>query len=53
MVLHLVKSMLKRGFILLPEGATGHVLAFTPPLTITRTQLSRATTVLENLLRLS
>lgn len=53
MVLHLVKSMLKRGFIVLPEGATGDVLAFTPPLTITRTQLSQAMTVLEDLLRLS
>jgi 4-aminobutyrate aminotransferase-like enzyme len=37
-----VKKMLKRGYILLPEGEHGNVIAFTPPLTITAAQLSSA-----------
>jgi len=37
-----VKEMLKRGYILLPEGEHGNVLSFTPPLTITDAQLSSA-----------
>lgn len=37
-----VKAMLRRGFILIPEGAHGNVLAFTPPLVITEAQLSAA-----------
>ena len=31
-----VKEMLRRGFIVLPEGEHGNVISFTPPLTITR-----------------
>jgi 4-aminobutyrate aminotransferase/(S)-3-amino-2-methylpropionate transaminase len=34
-----VKAMLRRGFILLPEGEHGSVIGFTPPLTITKSQL--------------
>jgi 4-aminobutyrate aminotransferase-like enzyme len=37
-----VKEMLRRGFILLPEGEDSHVIGFTPPLTITRQQLASA-----------
>ncbi|MBI5772512.1 MAG: aspartate aminotransferase family protein [Verrucomicrobia bacterium] len=40
--MHVIKAMLHRGFILLPEGAHGNVISFTPPLTITEAQL-RAT----------
>ena len=34
-----VKEMLRRGFILLPEGPHGNVISLTPPLTITAAQL--------------
>ncbi|MBI3849484.1 MAG: aspartate aminotransferase family protein [Verrucomicrobia bacterium] len=39
-VSRVIKAMLHRGFILLPEGEHGNVISFTPPLTITETQLS-------------
>jgi 4-aminobutyrate aminotransferase-like enzyme len=41
-----VKQMLQRGFILLPEGADGNVIGFTPPLTISASQLARTVRVL-------
>ena len=34
-----IKGMLRRGFILLPEGEPSNVISFTPPLTITEHQL--------------
>jgi 4-aminobutyrate aminotransferase-like enzyme len=37
-----IKNMLKRGYILLPEGEHGTVIAFTPPLTINSAQLKGA-----------
>jgi len=37
--MRVVKTMLRRGFILLPEGEHGNVIGFTPPLTITKAQL--------------
>jgi 4-aminobutyrate aminotransferase/(S)-3-amino-2-methylpropionate transaminase len=37
--LRVVKDILQRGFILLPEGADASVISLTPPLTITRAQL--------------
>jgi 4-aminobutyrate aminotransferase-like enzyme len=40
--LQIIKRMLSRGFILLPEGGHGNVISFTPPLTITEAQLRRA-----------
>ncbi|MEY2410725.1 MAG: hypothetical protein QOF48_3395 [Verrucomicrobiota bacterium] len=40
--LTVVKEMLRRGFILLPEGEHGNVISFTPPLTITEDQLRGA-----------
>ncbi len=33
--MHVVKDMLHRGFVLLPEGEHGHILSITPPLTWT------------------
>lgn len=40
--LGLIKRLLHRGLIFLPEGEHGNVIGFTPPLTITRAQLARA-----------
>ena len=40
--LSIIKKMLKRGYIVLPEGEHGNVIAFTPPLTITAAQLNSA-----------
>ncbi|MGA2176036.1 MAG: aspartate aminotransferase family protein [Verrucomicrobiota bacterium] len=37
-----VKEMLRRGFIVLPEGGHANVISFTPPLTITRSELAAA-----------
>lgn len=45
-----VKKMLHRGFILLPEGEHANVISFTPPLTITRTQLQRTVKTLAEVL---
>jgi len=39
--LRVIKAMLHRGYILLPEGEHGNVISFTPPLTITEAQLTR------------
>jgi 4-aminobutyrate aminotransferase-like enzyme len=44
------KAMLHCGFILLPEGEHGNVISFTPPLTITETQLCEAVNELGKLL---
>ena len=37
-----IKTLLRRGYIFLPEGEHANVISFTPPLTITRAQLARA-----------
>jgi 4-aminobutyrate aminotransferase-like enzyme len=47
LALRAVKKMLQRGFILLPEGASGNVISFTPPLTIRRTELTAAVCALQ------
>lgn len=39
--LHAIKTMLHRGYILLPEGEHGNIISLTPPLTITRVQLAK------------
>jgi 4-aminobutyrate aminotransferase-like enzyme len=44
--------MLKRGFILLPEGEHSNVIGFTPPLTISPNQLRAAVKELGELLAL-
>jgi 4-aminobutyrate aminotransferase-like enzyme len=49
-VVEVVKRLLQRGFILLPEGEHANVISFTPPLTITRPQLTTALTALERTL---
>ena len=41
-VLKAMKTLLQRGFIFLPEGEHANVIGFTPPLTITATQLDAA-----------
>jgi 4-aminobutyrate aminotransferase/(S)-3-amino-2-methylpropionate transaminase len=48
--LRVVKTMLHRGFILLPEGEHGNVISFTPPLTISEAQLSKTVSVLKQVL---
>jgi 4-aminobutyrate aminotransferase-like enzyme len=44
--LHVIKAMLSRGFILLPEGEQSNVISFTPPLTISQAQLQTAVAAL-------
>jgi 4-aminobutyrate aminotransferase-like enzyme len=44
--LQIIKTMLQAGFILLPEGAAGNVISFTPPLTISRAELARTVAAL-------
>jgi 4-aminobutyrate aminotransferase-like enzyme len=48
--LKLVKAMLRRGFILLPEGEHSNVISFTPPLTISPSQLQATVNALGELL---
>lgn len=44
--LGIIKRLLHRGFVFLPEGEHANVIGFTPPLTITCAQLARALTAL-------
>ena len=37
-----IKALLQNGYIFLPEGEHGNVISFTPPLTITGEDLTRA-----------
>ena len=46
----IIKQMLRRGYILLPEGEHGNVISFTPPLTITKAQLAKTVKTLKELL---
>jgi 4-aminobutyrate aminotransferase-like enzyme len=48
--LQMIKAMLHRGFILLPEGEHANVISFTPPLTISKNELARTIRVLAQLL---
>jgi len=45
-VLQMVKALLRRGFILLPEGEHSNVIGFTPPLTLSQSQLREAVNAL-------
>ncbi|MBH25431.1 MAG: aspartate aminotransferase family protein [Myxococcales bacterium] len=45
--LRVVDGMLKRGYLMLPSGVHGHVLAFAPPLIISRDQLAGALEALD------
>jgi 4-aminobutyrate aminotransferase-like enzyme len=44
----IMKGMLRRGFILLPEGDAGNVISIIPPLTITDRQLQNACRALQS-----
>jgi 4-aminobutyrate aminotransferase/(S)-3-amino-2-methylpropionate transaminase len=50
LTMRVVKAMLRRRFIVLPEGEHGNVIGFTPPLTITKAQLRQAVGELEGAL---
>ena len=50
-VWRVIKGMLERRFIMLPEGEHGNVLSLTPPLTITAALLDDAVANLARLLR--
>ena len=47
-VFAVVKDMLRRGYILLPTGEHGNVIAFTPAFTITEKQLERTLRALQS-----
>lgn len=49
--LGVIKEMLARGFILLPEGPHANIISFTPPLTITRPQLATAVAALQKVIQ--
>ena len=49
-VWEVVRRMLQRGFLVLPEGEQGEVLAFTPPLIVRRSQLSATVETLRKVL---
>ena len=46
----IVGMMLERGFLVLPEGEHGNVIAFTPPLTIRQSEIRRAVEALADVL---
>ena len=48
--LRIIKALLHRGFILLPEGSHANVISFTPSLTITEAQLRATVAELNNVL---
>jgi 4-aminobutyrate aminotransferase-like enzyme len=50
LALSTIKNLLHRGYIFLPEGEHGNVISFTPPLTITKAQLTKAAAELRNVL---
>ncbi len=45
-VLKVIKTLLHRGYIFLPEGEHANIVSFTPPLTITKPQLAEAVAAL-------
>ncbi len=47
----IIKEMLRRGYILLPEGEYGNVISFTPPLTIGKSHLEATVRELTEVLR--
>jgi 4-aminobutyrate aminotransferase-like enzyme len=46
-----IKKLLHRGYIFLPEGEHGNVISFTPPLTISKAQLTKAVAALAEVLQ--
>jgi 4-aminobutyrate aminotransferase-like enzyme len=51
LALSAIKLMLKKGYILLPEGEHSNIISLAPPLTIAETQLRQAVTSLAQTLR--
>ena len=49
--LAIIKNLLRDGFIFLPEGEHANVIGFTPPLTISESDLRRSVNALANALR--
>ena len=49
--LGVIKEMLARGFILLPEGPHANIISFTPPLTITRPQITATVRALREVIK--
>jgi 4-aminobutyrate aminotransferase-like enzyme len=48
--LKIIKHLLHKGFVLLPEGEHGNVISFSPPLTIRREHLERVLSALKKIL---
>lgn len=48
--LRIIKTMLQQGYILLPEGEHANIISFTPPLTISESQLRQTVAVLTEVL---
>ena len=48
--LRIVAEMLRAGFLVLPEGESSNIISFTPPLTVTKAQLSAAVRALQQAL---
>jgi 4-aminobutyrate aminotransferase-like enzyme len=48
--IRIIKEMLYRGFIMLPEGKHANVISFTPPLTITKNELRATVRMLRKIL---
>jgi len=51
LAIQLVIALLKEGFILLPDAPDGHVLAITPPLTMTREEMDAASHAIHRYLK--
>ena len=51
LALRIIKAMLRRGFLVLPEGEHSNVVSFTPPLTISVRELQSAATALAEILK--
>jgi 4-aminobutyrate aminotransferase-like enzyme len=49
--LAIIKRMLHRGYILLPEGEHGNIISFTPPLTMTEAQLAETVEALAEVVK--
>jgi 4-aminobutyrate aminotransferase-like enzyme len=51
LALRVIKKLLHRGYIFLPEGEHANIISFTPPLTISESQLCRAVQALQKTLQ--
>jgi 4-aminobutyrate aminotransferase-like enzyme len=51
LTLRIIRAMLRRGYVVLPEGEHANVIGFTPPLTITGRQLEAAVEALAEILK--